>query len=63
MKQTEIKAMSTEELKEKMTDLKKQYADLKMAHTVTPLENPLQLRNARRTVARLATELNKRENQ
>ena len=63
MKQTEIKAMSTEELKEKMTDLKKQYADLKMAHTVTPLENPLQLRTARRTVARLATELNKRENQ
>jgi large subunit ribosomal protein L29 len=63
MKQTEIKAMSTEELKEKMTDLKKQYADLKMAHTVTPLENPLQLRNTRRTVARLATELNKRENQ
>jgi large subunit ribosomal protein L29 len=63
MKQTEIKAMSTEELKEKMTDLKKQYADLKMAHTVTPLENPLQLRKARRTVARLATELNKRENQ
>ena len=63
MKQTEIKAMSTEELKEKMTDIKKQYADLKMAHTVTPLENPLQLRKTRRTVARLATELNKRENQ
>ncbi len=63
MKQTEIKAMSTEELREKMADMKKQYADLKMAHTVTPLENPLQLRNTRRTVARLATELNKRENQ
>ena len=63
MKQTEIKAMSTEELKEKMTDLKKQYADLKMAHTVTPLENPLQLRKTRRTVVRLATELNNRENQ
>ncbi|MEJ2585101.1 MAG: 50S ribosomal protein L29 [Robiginitalea sp.] len=63
MKQTEIKAMSTEELREKMADFKKQYADLKMAHTVTPLENPLQLRKTRRTVARLATELNKRENQ
>ena len=63
MKQTEIKAMSTEELREKMAEVKKQYADLKMAHTVTPLENPLQLRKTRRTVARLATELNKRENQ
>ena len=63
MKQAEIQAMSTEELTEKMTDLKKQYADLKMAHAVTPLENPLQLRKARRNVARLATELTKRENQ
>ncbi len=63
MKQAEIQAMSTEELMEKMADLKKQYADLKMAHAVTPLENPLQLRKARRNVARLATELTKRENQ
>ena len=63
MKQAEIQAMSTEELMEKMTDMKKQYADLKMAHAVTPLENPLQLRKARRNVARLATELTKRENQ
>ena len=63
MKQAEIQAMSNEELMEKMTDLKKEYADLKMAHAVTPLENPLQLRTARRNVARLATELTKRENQ
>ncbi|MEJ2161964.1 MAG: 50S ribosomal protein L29 [Robiginitalea sp.] len=63
MKQAEIQAMSNEELTEKMDDFKKQYADLKMAHAVTPLENPLQLRKARRDVARLATELTKRENQ
>lgn len=63
MKQSEIKEMSVEELKEKVADLKKQYEDLKMSHAVTPLENPLQLRFARRTVARLATEITKRENQ
>ncbi len=63
MKQSEVKEMSVEELKEKFAAFKKQYADLKMAHSVTPLENPLQIRNARRTVARLATELTKRENQ
>jgi large subunit ribosomal protein L29 len=34
-----------------------------MAHFVTPLENPLQIRKVRRTVARLATELTNRENQ
>lgn len=55
--------MSIEELREKMADAKKSYADLKMAHAVTPLENPLQLRNVRRNVAKLATELTKRENQ
>ncbi|WP_298791440.1 50S ribosomal protein L29 [uncultured Allomuricauda sp.] len=61
MKQAEIKELSIEELKEKLTDLKKQHADLKMAHSVTPLENPLQIKKTRRTVARLATELTKRE--
>ena len=63
MKQSEITAMSNEELTEKLAETKKQYADMKMAHSVAPLENPLQLRKSRRTVARLATELNKRENQ
>jgi len=63
MKQSEIKELSVEALKEKMSEFKKQHADLKMAHSVTPLENPLQIRRARRTVAKLATELTKRENQ
>ncbi|KAB5485464.1 50S ribosomal protein L29 [Flagellimonas taeanensis] len=61
MKQSEIKELSIEELKEKLVELKKQHADLKMAHAITPLENPLQIRKTRRTVARLATELTKRE--
>ncbi|MGI9550153.1 MAG: 50S ribosomal protein L29 [Aurantibacter sp.] len=63
MKQSEIKEMSVEALSEKISEFKKQYEDLKLAHSVTPLENPLQIRHARRTVARLATELTKRENQ
>ena len=61
MRQSEIKELSIEELKERLAEFKKQHADLKMAHAVTPLENPLQIRKARRTVARLATELTKRE--
>jgi hypothetical protein len=32
-----------------------------MAHAISPIENPLQIRSVRRTVARLATELTKRE--
>ncbi len=63
MKNLEIKKLSVEELTEKFAEYKKQHADLKIAHFVTPLENPLQIKRVRRTVARLATELTNRENQ
>ncbi|MGR7813491.1 50S ribosomal protein L29 [Lacinutrix undariae] len=61
MKQSEIKQLSTAELQDKLGDTKKSYSELKMAHTISPLENPIQLRNVRRSVARIATELTKRE--
>ena len=61
MKQSEIKELYVEELQEKFDMTKKSYTDLKLAHAISPLENPLQLRKVRRTVARLATELTKRE--
>jgi large subunit ribosomal protein L29 len=61
MKQSEIKELSLTDLNEKLGALQKNYTDLKMAHAITPLENPLQLRGLRRTVARIATELTKRE--
>jgi len=61
MKQQEIKELSTAELQEKLSDMKQSYADLKMAHAISPLDNPVQLRSVRRTVARLATELTKRD--
>ncbi len=61
MKQSEIKELSAAELQEKLGETKKSYADLKMAHAISPLENPIQLRGIRRTVARIATELTNRE--
>ena len=61
MKQSEIKDLSAAELQEKLSQTKKTYADLKMAHAISPIENPLHIRRVRRTVARLATELTKRE--
>ena len=61
MKQSEIKELSTAELQEKLGETKKSYADLKLAHAVSPLENQIQLRAVRRTVYRIATELTKRE--
>ena len=61
MKQSEIKEVSVAELQDKLKELKKNYSDLKVAHAISPLDNPIQLRSVRRTVARVATELTKRE--
>ena len=61
MKQSEIKALSLTDLQEKLSDSRKAFSDLKMAHAITPLENPIQLREQRRAIARIATELTKRE--
>jgi len=61
MKQSEIKDLSTADLQEKLVELRKSYADLQMAHAIQPLDNPLQLRTSRRTIARISTELTKRE--
>jgi len=61
MKQSEIKELSVAELQEKLSEIKKSYTDLKLAHAISPLENPLQLRSVRRTVARISSELTKRE--
>lgn len=60
MKQSEIKEMAIEDLKAKLQDTKKSLASLKLAHAISPLDNPIQLRNLRRTVARLATEITKK---
>ena len=61
MKQLEIKDLSAAELQAKLVQLKKTYNDIKIAHTISPIENPLQIRSLRRSVARIATEISKRE--
>jgi len=61
MKQSEIKNLSVADLQAKLVQVKKTYNDLKMAHAISPIENPLQMRTLRRSVARIATEITKRE--
>ena len=63
MKQSEIREASTAELQERIAEYKKTLSDLRIAHAISPLENPIQLRIVRRNVARLATELTKRDEQ
>ena len=61
MKQSEVISLSTAELQVKLSQVKKTYAELKTAHDISPVLNPIEIRTMRRTVARLATELSKRE--
>ena len=61
MKTSEIKDLTTEEIKEKIETEKAALTKMKMNHAVSPLENPMLIRTTRRNIARLMTELLKRE--
>ena len=61
MKQSEVKNLSVAELEQKLTELKKTHSELKMAHAISPIENPLTIRSLRRNIARVASELTRRE--
>jgi len=61
MKTSEIKDLTTEEIKEKIETEKAALTKMKMNHAVSPLENPMLIRMTRKNIARLMTELRKRE--
>ncbi len=61
MKQQVIRELSTIELRERLEEEKKQYLKLKMNHAVSPLENPMKIKDYQRTIARMLTELKWRE--
>lgn len=61
MEQEVIKELSTPELIERLEDESKQLVKLKLNHAVSPLENPNKIKVYRKTIARIKTELRKRE--
>lgn len=60
MKQSIVRDLTTDEIREKIRDERAAIVKMKIAHTVSPIENPTVLRASRRAIARLITELNKR---
>jgi large subunit ribosomal protein L29 len=63
MKNSDIKALTIDELKEKIVSEKEALRKLQFAHQVSAIENPMRIRESRRLVARLATELRAKESQ
>jgi len=56
MKMQEIRALSDADLLERIKLMRTNYDKLKISHKATPLENPMELREMRKTIARLLTE-------
>jgi large subunit ribosomal protein L29 len=61
MKYSEIQALSLEELKERLNAETSSRQSLKFAHSISPLENPFRITQNRKVIAKLKTELRKRE--
>ncbi|MEX1190001.1 MAG: 50S ribosomal protein L29 [Bacteroidia bacterium] len=61
MKQSQILELNQEELKDLIVEETQVLAKMVFNHTVSPIENPLKIRETRRTIARMKTELRKKE--
>ncbi|QCX52898.1 50S ribosomal protein L29 [Elizabethkingia sp. JS20170427COW] len=61
MKKAEIKNLSVEELKSLLAEAQANYTKLVLAHKISPIENPIQIRDARRNIARIQTELTNKQ--
>ena len=61
MKYSEVKELAEKELVEMIKDEKANLVRMKMNHAISPLENPLKIREGRKTIARLNTELRRRQ--
>jgi large subunit ribosomal protein L29 len=61
MKNSEIKALSLDELKERINAERLNAQNLLFAHAISPLENPLKIKENRRLIARLNTEMRNRD--
>jgi large subunit ribosomal protein L29 len=60
MKMIEITEMSDKQLKEKLAEETTTLTKLRLAHAVFSLDNPTRIRNSRKTIARINTEVRKR---
>jgi large subunit ribosomal protein L29 len=61
MKISEIRELSTSDLLERLDNEKTMLVRLKLNHAISSLDNPQKISQARKTIARLMTELRIRE--
>ena len=57
----EIKELSVKDLQERLEGEKAELDQLRINHTITPLDNPASIKFKRKEIARIQTELGARE--
>ena len=61
MKIAEIREIATNELAERIEADVANYNQMVLNHSISPLDNPAQIKKLRRTIARMKAELHQRE--
>ncbi|MCK5104056.1 MAG: 50S ribosomal protein L29 [Cyclobacteriaceae bacterium] len=61
MKNSELNTLSVEELNQRLLSEKEILQKQKFAHAISPIENPMKIKETRRTIARILTLLNTKE--
>lgn len=60
MKKQVYTDMPLNELNDLLDSERQKLVKMKMSHSVSPMENPMQIKYSRRTVARIMTEISRR---
>jgi len=60
MKTSDIKSLNAADLKSRISAEQETLAKLKFAHAISPIENPMKIREAKKVIARLQTALSEK---
>ncbi len=61
MKKESFAEVSTQDLRDRLAEMEKDYTQLKINHAISPLDSPAKITHARKEIARVKTELRMRE--
>lgn len=61
MKKEDLRELTDKELRDRLDVAEKDYLQLKIQHSISPLDNPAKITLDRRNIARLKTEIRARE--
>ena len=61
MKKETYTEVSDKDLRDRLAEMEKDYAQLKINHAISPLDSPAKITAARKEIARVKTELRSRQ--